>query len=132
MLVCLPNILAKGKEKTSKRTTSFQPKNFIEFVLKPVEKHPTTGEIKSVACKFCINSSHKEKIGAKHKPTSNTKYFCGSYKQSVTIPIMCMPILANEQSIKISHTNRRRNSAPAMMLSMVSSKLFYIISLYVL
>ena len=61
--------------KTPKRATPFQARHLIEFGLEVAKKHPNTGVINAMSCKFCIFFGHKEKVGSKRKATSNVKHF---------------------------------------------------------
>ena len=71
--------ISKAK-KTPKCTTPFQPRHFTDYGLAPAEKHPVTGEIVSVECKFCVAGGHEEKIEYKKKLTLNTKYYMGPFR----------------------------------------------------
>ena len=60
---------------SSKRQTPFQLSHQLEYGLKMVEKAPSSSEIVSVSCRFCISFGREEKIGSKRKATTNVMYF---------------------------------------------------------
>ena len=58
-----------------KRTMTFNEAHVITYGLQISERAPTTKEVISVSCQFCIFFGREEKVGAKRKATSNIQYF---------------------------------------------------------
>lgn len=65
---------------SSKHQMTFQTLNLLEYGLKVVERAPSSSEIVSVSCQFCISFSSEEKIGSKQKATTNVVYFKNPFR----------------------------------------------------
>jgi hypothetical protein len=58
-----------------KRTTPFNEDHVVAYGLKICERAPTTKQVLSVSCQFCVHFGREEKVGAKRKATTNVHYF---------------------------------------------------------
>ena len=62
------------------RKTSYNRTHDLEFGLKVAERDPVSTEVVSACCQFCVFFGREEKVGAKRKPTSYTKYFRAPFR----------------------------------------------------
>ena len=66
-----------------KRITPFNQEHVIAYGLKVCERDPTTKQIVSVSCRFCVHFGREEKVGAKRKATTNIQYFRCPFRADV-------------------------------------------------
>lgn len=59
----------------SKAIIKFLPTHATTYGLKVSARHPSSGEVSSCVCRFCIAFGREEKIGGKRARTTNMKYF---------------------------------------------------------
>lgn len=60
---------------SKKRTTPFRLPHQEEYGLRVAIRHPSTGQVTSVTCRFCEIFGREEKVGQKRKPATTTKSF---------------------------------------------------------
>lgn len=64
----------------AKRKTKFAPAHAQAYGLEVASRDPETGDVTSVACRFCVAFGREQKVGQKRKPRSTTKYFTPPYR----------------------------------------------------
>jgi hypothetical protein len=59
----------------AKAVSNFQPKHEVEYGLKISARHPISGKVSSVVCRFCTTFGREKNVGGKRARTKNVKYF---------------------------------------------------------
>ncbi|KAI8895523.1 hypothetical protein BC833DRAFT_567403 [Globomyces pollinis-pini] len=62
-------------KKKSKKELSFLNSHAMKYGLQVTGRCPTSGIVRSVCCRFCIEFGREEKTGSKRKATERVKYF---------------------------------------------------------